>query len=80
MTTLPEDYATVCTVPHRDTVLRQVLNDYVRRYGSDTPLDLDRLNNLLAAHRHNGLTLCNRCQGEERHGEVAYAQAAMFCR
>ena len=51
MTTLPEDYAAVCTVPHRDTVLRHVLDNFERRYGPDTPLDLDRLNSLLAAHR-----------------------------
>ncbi len=25
------------------------MNDYVKRYGQDTPLDLDRLNGLLAA-------------------------------
>lgn len=32
-------------------MLGLVLNDYVRRYGPDTPLDLVRLNGLLAAHR-----------------------------
>ena len=52
MTTLPDDYAAICTVPHRDTVLGHVLSDYVRRFGQDTPLDLDRLNGLLAARRH----------------------------
>ncbi len=47
---LPDDYATVeRPVPHRETVLRLTMNDYVKRYGQDTPLDLDRLNGLLAA-------------------------------
>ena len=48
---LPDDYAAVCTVPHRETVLRLILADFVRRYGPDAPLDLDRLNGLLATHR-----------------------------
>ncbi len=47
---LPDDYATVeRPVPHRETILRLTMNDYVKRYGQDTPLDLDRLNSLLAA-------------------------------
>ena len=47
---LPDDYATVeRPVPHRETILRLTMNDYVKRYGPDTPLDLDRLNGLLAA-------------------------------
>ena len=46
---LPDDYATVeRPVPHRETILRLTMNDYVKRYGPDTPLDLDRLNGLLA--------------------------------
>ena len=36
-------------IPHRETVLRQTMHSYVKRYGPDTPLDLDRLNSLLAA-------------------------------
>ena len=32
-------------------MLRLTLNDYVRRFGPDTPLDLTRLNGLLAAIR-----------------------------
>ncbi len=43
----PPDYAT----PDRDMILRLTLNDYVRRFGPDTPLDLVRLNGLLAAIR-----------------------------
>ncbi len=47
---LPDDYATVeRPIPHRDTILRLTLDKYVKRYGPDTPLDLDRLNSLLAA-------------------------------
>ncbi len=47
---LPDDYATVeRPVPHRETVLRQTMHSYVKRYGQDAPLDLDRLNSLLAA-------------------------------
>ncbi len=46
---LPDDYATVeRPVPHRETILRLIMNDYVKRYGQDTPLDLDRFNGLLA--------------------------------
>ena len=46
---LPDDYATVeRPVPHRETILRQTMHSYVRRYGQDTPLDLDRFNRLLA--------------------------------
>ena len=50
MTTLPEDYAAICTVPHRDTVLRLAFDDYARCYGQGALFDLDRLNSLLAAH------------------------------
>ena len=47
---LPDDYATVeRPVPHRETILRLTMNDYVKRYGPDTSLDLDRFNGLLAA-------------------------------
>ena len=47
---LPDDYATVeRPIPHRETILRLTLDRYVRRYGPDTPLDLGRLNGLLAA-------------------------------
>ena len=46
---LPDDYATVeRPVPHRETILRLTMHSYVRRYGQDAPLDLDRLNSLLA--------------------------------
>ena len=37
--------------PDRDIILRLTLNDYVRRFGPDIPLDLTRLNGLLAAIR-----------------------------
>ncbi len=47
---LPDAYATIKRpVPHRETILRLTLDRYVKRYGPDTPLDLDRLNGLLAA-------------------------------
>ena len=50
VSSLPDDYATVeRPVPHRDTILRLTMDRYVKRYGPDTPLDLDRLNGLLAA-------------------------------
>ncbi len=50
VSSLPDDYATVeRPIPHRETVLRQTMHSYVKRYGPDTPLDLDRLNGLLAA-------------------------------
>ncbi len=46
---LPEDYATVeRPVPHRQTVLRHTMRSYVKRYGQDAALDLDRFNGLLA--------------------------------
>ncbi len=47
---LPDDYATVTRpIPHRETILRLTMDRYVKRYGPNTPLDLDRLNCLLAA-------------------------------
>ena len=47
---LPDDYATVeRPVPHRETVLRHTMRSYVKRYGQDATLDLDRFNGLLAA-------------------------------
>ncbi len=50
VSSLPEDYATVeRPIPHRETILRLTMDRYVKRYGPDTPLDLDRLNSLLAA-------------------------------
>ena len=50
---LPDDYATVeRPIPHRETVLRLTMDRYVKRYGQDTPLDLDKLNSLLAASGH----------------------------
>ncbi len=50
VSSLPDDYATVeRPIPHRETILRQIMDSYVKRYGQDTPLDLDRLNGLLAA-------------------------------
>ena len=50
VSSLPDDYATVKrAIPHRETVLRQTMDRYVKRYGPDTPLYLDRLNCLLAA-------------------------------
>jgi hypothetical protein len=38
-------------VSDRNMILRLTLNDYARRFGPDTPLDLTRLNGLLAAIR-----------------------------
>ena len=53
MNSLPDDYSTAeRAVPHRETILRLTMDRYVKRYGPDTPLDLDRLNSLLAAHGH----------------------------
>ena len=47
---LPADYATVeRPIPHRETILRLTLDRYVKRFGPDTALDLDKLNSLLAA-------------------------------
>ncbi len=49
MSSLPDDYATVeRAIPHRETILRLTMEMYVKRYGEDTPLDLGRLNSLLA--------------------------------
>ena len=48
---LPDEYAAVCAVPHRETVLRHVLDDFAGHYGLDAALDLDRVNALLAARR-----------------------------
>ncbi len=53
MSSLPDDYATVKRpIPHRETILRLTMDRYVKRYGQDTPLDLDKLNSLLAASGH----------------------------
>ncbi len=50
VSSLPDDYATVeRPIPHRETILRLTMDRYVKRYGQDTPLDLDKLNSLLAA-------------------------------
>ena len=50
MSSLPDDYATVeRAIPLREMIWRLTLDRYVKRYGQDTPLDLDRLNSLLAA-------------------------------
>ncbi len=47
---LPDDFVTTKrATPHREIILRLTLEMYVKRYGQDTPLDLDRLNSLLAA-------------------------------
>jgi len=49
VSSLPDDYTTVeRAIPHREAILRLTLEMYVKRYGQDTPLDLDRLNSLLA--------------------------------
>ena len=53
VSSLPDDFVTLKRAsPHRDTVLRQTLDRYVKCYGEGTPLDLDRLNSLLAANGH----------------------------
>ncbi len=55
---LPDDFVTTkSATPHREMILRLTLEMYVKRYGQDTPLDLDRLNCLLAA---TGQPLTNR--------------------
>ncbi len=52
MSLLLEDLAAVAEHhnPHRDGVLQLVLEYHVERYGSDVPVDLDRLNGLLATY------------------------------
>ena len=53
MNSLPDEYVTIeRLVLCREAILRQTMHSYVKRYGQDTPLDLDRLNCLLAAHGH----------------------------
>ncbi len=53
VSSLPDDFVTLKRAsPHRDTVLRQTLDRYVKKFGEGTPLDLDRLNSLLAANGH----------------------------
>ncbi len=53
MNSLPDEYVTTeRLVLCREAILRQTMDRYVKRYGQDTPLDLDRLNSLLAAHGH----------------------------
>ena len=50
MSSLPDEYATVeRAVPLRDMVLSLALDRFPMRYGPATPLDLARLNGLLAA-------------------------------
>ena len=50
VSSLPDDFVTMKrATPHRETILRLTLERYVKRYGEGTPLDLDRLNSLLAA-------------------------------
>ena len=50
VSSLPDDYATAeRPIPHREMILRLTMDRYVKRYGQDTPLDLDKLNSLLAA-------------------------------
>ena len=63
---LPDDYATVeRPVPHRETILRQIMHRYVKQYGQETPLDLDRFNCLLAAI---GLALATETEIEVWYG------------
>ncbi len=46
---LPDDFVTAKrATPHRESILRLTMEMYVKRFGQDTPLDLDRLNSLLA--------------------------------
>ena len=69
---LPDDYATVeRPVPHRETILRQTMHSYVKRYGEDTPLDLDRLNGLLAA---TGQPLATKTEIDVWYGHPLTAQ------
>ncbi len=57
---LPDDFVTTKrATPHREMILRLALEMYVRRYGQNTPLDLDRLNSLLAA---TGQPLTNQAE------------------
>ena len=57
MDTLPEYYATMRAVPDRETILRLTLADYAKRYGPSIPVDLERLNGLLATYRQPLATL-----------------------
>jgi len=52
MSLLLEDLAAVAEHhnPHRDGVLQLALEYHVERYGSGVPVDLDRLNGLLARY------------------------------
>ena len=43
--------------PHRDGVLRLALEFHAERYGPDVPVDLKRLNGVLAAYRQPLATL-----------------------
>ena len=64
---LPDDFVTVKrAMPHRETVLRLALDRYVKCYGQGTPLDLDRLNNLLAA---NGPPLATKTEIDVFYGQ-----------
>ena len=60
VSSLPDDFVTMKrATPRRETVLRQTLDRYVKRFGQGTPLDLDRLNGLLAA---NGQPLATKTE------------------
>ena len=59
-------------IPHRETILHLTLEMYVKRCGRDTPLDLDRLNNLLAAI---GQPLTNQSEIDGREEDVAVRNA-----
>ncbi len=68
---LPDDFLTTKrATPHREIILRLTLEMYVRRYGQDTPLDLDRLNSLLAT---TGQPLTNQAEIDVFYGHVVPA-------
>ncbi len=50
VSSLPDHYLTAeRAIADREIILRLAMEMYVKRYGQDTPLDLDRLNSLLAS-------------------------------
>ncbi len=69
---LPDDFVTTKrATPHREIILRLTLEMYVKRYGQDTPLDLDRLNSLLAA---SGQPLTNQAEIDVWYGHTVPAR------
>ncbi len=68
VSSLPDDYVTVeRAIPHREIILRLAMEMYVKRYGQDTPLNLDRLNSLLASTNQ---PLANRAEIDVFYGRT----------